>query len=160
MLASTVTCSPTAPTFNGTSMVRLLSTCSTMPVWIYVLKPALDPSNMYGPSARAGNTYLPSSPQRTVRTAPVAVWVTLTSAPGLTAPVSSWIVPPIGAVACDQATSQERNKQQRESRKERISCSSRKPTHRNTPIPDNEMRKRFFLVTTLYTESFRLQSDF
>src|SRR3989442_12780725 len=103
MLASPVTCSPTAPTFNGTSMVRLLSTCSTMPVWIYVLKPALDPSNMYGPSARVGNTYLPSSPERTVRTAPVAVWVHLTPAPRITPPVSLQLVPPTCLVALAHA---------------------------------------------------------
>src|SRR6266571_1362563 len=75
---------------------------------------------MYGPSARLANTYRPSSLESVVRTAPVAVCVTLISTPGMIAPLSSRTVPAICAVACAHTVPQKRNKQQTDSKPERM----------------------------------------
>src|SRR5438046_2418864 len=65
---------------------------------------------MYGPTGRFGKRYAPVSFETVVRMAPVAVWVTLMSAPGNTAPLVSRTVPLICAVVCANAAAQKRNK--------------------------------------------------
>src|SRR5712691_5289591 len=91
--ACTSTCSLTEPTLRAASMVGLESTCITIPDCTYLLKPSLVTSSRYGPMGRFGNTKAPSAPLVTVRTPPVAVWVTLTVAPGTANPLESRTVP-------------------------------------------------------------------
>src|SRR5215831_6401291 len=59
----------------------------------------------YGPIGRLVTMYAPSAPVTAVRTASVSVWINFTCAPGIAAPVLSWIVPDTWdvEVACVQA---------------------------------------------------------
>ena len=76
-----------------TLVVGAVPTSRPMPVCTYFWKPVLVTSIMYGPMGRFGSTNPPSAPLVELRTAPVAVWVALISAPGITDPEESLTVP-------------------------------------------------------------------
>src|SRR6202521_5007483 len=102
--ASTVTCSLTAPTCRLTLKVGLLSTCNTIPVCTFLLKPSFVISTMYGPIGRSGRAKFPSAPVAAMRTTPVAVCVALMAAPGMADPLGSLTVPLICDVWAHIAT--------------------------------------------------------
>ena len=88
-LASTLTCSVTAPTLSATSTAGSAFTCNSMPDSTALVKPSRLTSNRYGPRGKFVSTKPPSAALVVVRVTPVAVWVALTSAPGTAAPVES-----------------------------------------------------------------------
>jgi hypothetical protein len=57
------------------------------------LKPCSTTFSWYGPTGRFGSVKVPSAPVKTVRTMPVSVLVTVTSAPGTVAALESRTTP-------------------------------------------------------------------
>src|SRR5579872_655114 len=96
--ASTVTTSLLSPTCirSSTAVVPPTATSASR---IVVRKPFTVTRSSYCPARSDGALYVPSEAVVTVRAAPVALLVMMTSAPGTTAPVSSITVPemePVG----------------------------------------------------------------
>src|SRR5438094_928112 len=74
-----------------------------MPDCANVRNPGSAASSLYGPNGRLGKTYSPASFETVILLIPVSVCVAVISTPGSTAPLGSWTVPLIWAVACAHA---------------------------------------------------------
>src|SRR5438552_18295705 len=95
---STVTVSESAPATSCTSSPRTSATSRMMPVRITDLNPARETSTVYGPVGNSPNEYDPDPFVIVERLKPVFSFLTVTVAPGTTAPVLSVTVPRMLAV--------------------------------------------------------------
>src|SRR5258708_18976279 len=90
---TTVTFSSTAPTESVTLTLAGTAACSVTELSTAVLNPISETVTEYVPPVSDGTVKPPSLPDTTVASAPVPVFLTLTSAPGMTAPDESTTTP-------------------------------------------------------------------